>query len=96
MGRPRKFATDAARQAACRQRLAAGRVWVDRAALEALVAAVEAAAAAGDPVAIRVRTGTADSLLRNLARHFETCAGAGTFGQAPSHQDDRETAPGSS
>jgi hypothetical protein len=43
---------------------------VERAAVAALLQAVEKAAAAGHPVARLVRTGTPDSLLRNLARWF--------------------------
>ncbi len=77
MARPRVYTTDAERQQAhatsqraYRRRQVAGRVLVDRPALEQLLAAVDAAAAAGDPVARRVRTATAEGLLRNLARHF--------------------------
>jgi hypothetical protein len=71
MARPRKHTDDAAKAAAYRERLAAATVRVDRAAMTALRAAVDAAAAAGDPVARTVRTGTADGLLRNLALWFE-------------------------
>jgi hypothetical protein len=71
MARPRKHPDDAARAAAYRERLAAQTVRVDRAAMTALRAAVDAAAAAGDPIARSVRTGTADGLLRNLALWFQ-------------------------
>lgn len=73
MARPAKYQSDeerrqgaAARQAALRARTAR----VDRAALESLLAAVEAAATAGDELARTVRTAAADALLRNLAHHF--------------------------
>lgn len=65
--------SNAERQAALRKR----RATVDRAALEDLVAAVEAAAAAGFHAAQKVRTGTPDGLLRNLARWFRTIADEG-------------------
>lgn len=78
MARPRKHQTEeqerqahAAAQARYRRRLVEGTVPVDRAALEELVAAVEEAAAAGDPIARLVRGGTADALVRNLARWFQ-------------------------
>lgn len=81
MGRPRKHESDAERrqahaasQRAYRRRQAEDTVPVDRRALEELVAAIDGAAQAGDPVARRVRTGGADSLLRNLARHFRQVA----------------------
>jgi hypothetical protein len=80
MARPAKYTTAEERQAANAARQAAFRertVRVDRAVLAALVGAVEAAAAAGDPVARRVRTGTADGLLRNLAVYFEAQARRG-------------------
>jgi hypothetical protein len=43
---------------------------VERAAVEALMQAVEQAAAAGNATARWVQSGTPDSLLRNLARWF--------------------------
>lgn len=74
MPRPRKYSTDADRQAAHRQRQATETLRVDRAAVEELVAAVETAAAAGDPVARQVRTAGVDALLRNLGHHFRQVA----------------------
>ena len=77
MARPRVYTTDEERrqahadsQRAYRRRQVAEKVLVDRQAIEQLLAAVDAAATAGDPLARRVRTATAESLLRNLARHF--------------------------
>jgi hypothetical protein len=70
MQRPRKHMDQPAKAAAYRERLAAATVRVDRAAMTTLRAAVDAAAAAGDPTARQVRAGTADALLRNLARFF--------------------------
>ena len=77
MARPAKYTTpeekrqaNAVRQAALRERSAR----VKKASLESLLAAVEAAAAAGDELAEEIRTGTPDSLLRNLAHHFRTRA----------------------
>jgi phage baseplate assembly protein W len=61
MGRPKRYATPAARQAAYRQRVAQEMVTVNRAALERwearlarLLAAIAHAAHAGDPVAGQV------------------------------------------
>ena len=77
MARPRKYTTveqrqqaHAASQRAYRRRLVEETVPVDRKAMEGLLAAGNAAAAAGDPVARRVRTATPDSLFRNLGRHL--------------------------
>ena len=88
MGRPRKYHTEqerrqaaAARQQAYRLRQLAKTAIVDRTALEGLLAAVEAAAAAGDPVARKVRGGSADALLRNLVRWFQERSGAGEGGE---------------
>lgn len=75
MARPRKHTDQAAKAAAYRERLAAETVRVSRSAMEALRAAVDAAGAAGDPLARQVKAGTADALLRNLARHFQQRAG---------------------
>lgn len=76
MARPRKHESEEERarahaqsQRAYRQRQAEGTARGD-AALAELVAAIDADAASGDPVARRVRTAGADALLRNLARHF--------------------------
>jgi len=73
MQRPRKHPGGADRSAAYRERRESVTKRVDRKAVEALLAAVEsaAAAAAGDPVAKQVKTGTVDGLLRNLAVYFE-------------------------
>jgi uncharacterized protein Yka (UPF0111/DUF47 family) len=73
--RPRKYSNDAERQRAHRQRQAESTTPVDRKALLELLAAIDAAARAGEEVARRVRTGDPDALLRNLARHFRTAAG---------------------
>jgi hypothetical protein len=77
MARPRRYTTDTERrqahaqsQRSYRRRQDAATLPVDRAALAALVAAVDAAATAGDTVAQRVRTATTDGLLRNLAQPF--------------------------
>jgi hypothetical protein len=74
MARPRTYANDTERKRAHRQRQAEQTVKVDRAALSELLAAVDAAAIAGDALAQRVRTATPDALLRNLALHFRTAA----------------------
>ncbi len=83
MGRPRKYASEeekqrahAESQRAYRQRQTAETLPVDRAALGELVAAVETAAAAGDPLARRISPATPDTLLRNLARVFRERAAA--------------------
>ena len=70
MPRPRKHADDAARAAAYRERRESLTKRVDRRAIESLVAAVEAAAQAGDPEAQAVKTRNVDALVRNLARLF--------------------------
>jgi hypothetical protein len=69
--RPRKYQSDADRAAAYREQRESLTKRVDRKAVEALLAAVEAAAAAGDPVARQIKAGTVDGLLKNLAVHFE-------------------------
>jgi N-acetylglucosamine kinase-like BadF-type ATPase len=71
MQRPRKYPSDPDRSAAYRERRESLTKRVDRKAVEALSAAVDAAAAAGDPVARQIKTGTVDGLLKNLAIHFE-------------------------
>jgi hypothetical protein len=48
---------------------------VERAAVESLIDAVEEAAARGNGVARLVKSGTPESLLRNLAHWFRTCDG---------------------
>jgi hypothetical protein len=75
MPRPKKYGSEAERSAAYRERRESLTKRVDRKAVEALMAAVAAAAAAGDPVARQVKTGSVDALLRNLARFFEARRG---------------------
>jgi hypothetical protein len=75
--------SDAERQAAQQQRQAEDTVQASRAALEALVQAVEAAAAAGDPLAQQVRTEHADALLQTLEHLFSQRANsAGEAGES--------------
>ena len=74
----RKAPTEAERSAAYRERRESLTKRVDRKAVEALVTAVAAAAAAGDPAARQVRAGSVDDLLRNLARWFEARPSAPT------------------
>ncbi len=71
MPRPRKYQSEAERSAAYRERRESLTKRVDRKVVEALVAAIDAAAAAGDPIARQVRIGTVDALLRNLGLYFE-------------------------
>ena len=78
-GRPRKYSrpeegaqAHAERERARRRRTLA----VERAAVTALLQAVEEAAAAGDAVARSVKSGTPESLLRNLAHWFRSVAGS--------------------
>jgi len=80
MGRPRKYATAAERQAAYRARLAKDQRWVlvDRSCLELIVAnqervreAICLAAASGDPLALRCRAASAQTCLEKLAVWFE-------------------------
>jgi hypothetical protein len=76
-GRPRKHAgpEEAAQAHAQRERARrARRMTVERAAVENLMEAVEEAAARGNGMARLVKTGTPESLLRNLAHWFRTCA----------------------
>jgi hypothetical protein len=49
---------------------------LERSAVEALMQAVEEAAARGDAMAQCVRSGTPESLLRNLAHWFRTRRGS--------------------
>lgn len=80
-GRPRKYPQPAAAVQAHAQRERAQRarmIAVERAAVEALMQAVEQAAAADNATARLVRTGTPESLLRNLAYWFR--AGTGPTG----------------
>jgi hypothetical protein len=69
--RPRKHPSDADRSAAYREQRERLTKRVDRKTVEALVAAVEAAAAAGDPIARQLKTDTVDHLLKELAACFE-------------------------
>ena len=78
MGRPRQYATAAERQRACRQRLAAQRVTVERRALkglhrrlERLQQALRRAAAAGDATAQACQAVSVETMLEKLIRHFE-------------------------
>ena len=75
-GRPRKYPRPAEAAQAHRERERARRarlVAVERAAVEALMQAVEQAAA-GNATARWVRSGTPESLLRNLAHWFQASA----------------------
>jgi hypothetical protein len=77
-GRPRKHARpeEAAQAHAQRERARRARGMVlERSAVEALMQAVEEAAARGDAMARVVKSGTPESLLRNLAHWFRTRAG---------------------
>ena len=77
-GRPRKHGrpAEAAQAHAQRERARRARtIAVERAAVAALMQAVEEAAAAGHPTARLVKTSTPESLLRNLAHWFQTGAG---------------------
>ena len=76
-GRPRKYPRPAEAAPAHRERERARRarlVAVERAAVAALMQAVEQAAAAGNATARLVRSGTPESLLRNLAHWFQANA----------------------
>ena len=77
MARPRKYSTDAERQAAFRARSEI----VDRAGLDELRTLLErfqtcarAAARAGDPVAVDVQGATAETTLRRLCERWEAAA----------------------
>jgi hypothetical protein len=70
MPRKRVYATAAARAKAYRERQAAESVRLAPQLLVDLLAAIEGAAAAGNPLAQKVKTGTVESLLKNLTRHF--------------------------
>jgi hypothetical protein len=78
MPRRPKPPSEAERAAAYRERRESLTKRVDRKAVEALVAAVDAAAAAGDPAARQVRAASVDGLLKNLARWFESRRNAPT------------------
>jgi hypothetical protein len=80
MGRPRLYATDAERQAEHRFRQAQRREARERAhqllrgQCQRLHGAVEAAAAAGQPLAGAVRRPSVEALLEALTTHFEAVA----------------------
>ena len=77
-GRPRKHARpeEAAQAHAQRERARRARmIAVERAAVEALMQAVEEAAGRGNTMARLVKSGTPESLLWNIAHWFRTCAG---------------------
>jgi hypothetical protein len=78
MARPRQYASDAERQRAFRRRQARETVRVDRPALERLHAllhrlqmAIYAAATAGDATARACSAAHWETLLEQLAHHFE-------------------------
>ncbi len=85
MGRPRKYLSDAERQAAKRARDKAEWVEVPRVAHEAhsaqldkLQRAISAAAKNGDPAAQACRAGSVDTMLDKLTAWFEARAQDGT------------------
>jgi hypothetical protein len=87
MARPRKYQTDAERQAAFRQRS----LIVDRAGLEELRLLLErfqtagrAAAREGDDLARSLGGGTPETMLRRLCEHWESVAPA-TGGHRTGH-----------
>lgn len=78
MGRPRQYESDAARQRACRARLAAQRVLVERRALDGLQMrldrlqqAIRKAAEGGDATARACRAVQVETMPEKLIRHFE-------------------------
>jgi uncharacterized protein YlxW (UPF0749 family) len=84
MGRPRKYATDAERQRACRQQQEARTVRVDRRALEELEQrleqlqeAVRQAARAGDETARACQAGSVATMLEKLIGYFQASGEAG-------------------
>jgi hypothetical protein len=77
-GRPKKHARpeEAAQAHAQRERARrARRMALERSAVEELMQAVEEAAARGNAMARLVKSGTPESLLRNLAHWFRSCTG---------------------
>ena len=70
MPRSRNYVNDSAQWAAYQQDRDTELGVVNRESLEQLHTAVNQAAAAGDPIAVQMKTGAADALLMNLARHF--------------------------
>jgi hypothetical protein len=84
MGRPRKYATDAERQRACRERQEARTVRVDRRALEGLERRLERlqeavwqAARAGDETARACQAGSVATMLEKMIRYFPASGDAG-------------------
>ena len=77
MGRPRKYATDAERQRACRARQEASTIRVERRALEGHYARLEQlqevireAAAVGDETARACLAVSVDTMVEKMIRHF--------------------------
>jgi hypothetical protein len=70
MPRSQNYVNDSEQWAAYQRRRDVELGVVNRESLEQLHTAVNQAAAAGDPMAGQMKTGTADALLMNLARHF--------------------------
>jgi len=70
MTRSRNYVDDSEQWATYQRRRDEELGVVNRESLEQLHTAVNQAAAAGDPMAGQMKTGTADALLMNLARHF--------------------------
>jgi hypothetical protein len=70
MARSREFVNDSAQWAAYQQRRDDDLGVVNRESLQLLHTAVNDAAAAGDPIAVQMKTGAANGLLMNMARHF--------------------------
>ena len=84
MGRPRKYATHAERQAAYRARSTAERTWIVvnryslellEARLERLHSAVQGAADRGDPLARLLAAGSADTCVDKITAWFAGHAG---------------------
>ncbi len=79
MARPRQYATDAAKQASYRRRLAATTVVVDRVALdrlhqqlETLQGVISEAARRGDPLARQCAAASVETMLDKLAVVFKS------------------------
>jgi hypothetical protein len=70
MPRSKNYVNDTEQWAAYQRRRDVQLGVVNRESLEQLHTAVNQAAAAGDPMAGQMKSGTADKLLGNLARHF--------------------------
>jgi hypothetical protein len=94
MGRPRKYATDAERQQACRERQEASTVRVDRRAwerlhlrLDQLQEAMWQAARAGDERAQTAYAAHQETLLEKLIATFRAQAAAETRDSASSERE---------